>query len=263
MYRRPKPRMDLPEVPFPFLPQEEPELPTFPSYSLDELFAILDASHATCLKTRRSVTGFLIMLCGAAIAYKSKVQPLVATSSTEAEFYSAVFTAKVIKYFRYILLQLRCGQRGPTKMYIDNVAAINMINESRPTPRARHMEIQAFAIIQWRKAGHIVTCHMPGVINSSDTLTKAVPTTLFYRHNHRAMGHCQITVSMGASDPSMVYHPSVEAGESVGANNVQDPSPDSPDGVDGQTDRDTSDVTKFASGTPGVPGDARPRAGLE
>ena len=49
-----------------------------------------------------------------------------------------------------------------------------MINESRPTPRARHIEIQHFAIQEWCKQGDIVMEHLPGIINPSDGLTKAL-----------------------------------------------------------------------------------------
>ena len=63
---------------------ETDDLPAFP-HSCD-LRAYVDAAHATELKTRRSVTGLFINLGMGAIAYKCKLQPTVATSSTKAEF---------------------------------------------------------------------------------------------------------------------------------------------------------------------------------
>jgi hypothetical protein len=42
-------------------------------------------SHATELRTRRTVTGPSFCLPGVAIAFKSKLQPTVATSSTESK----------------------------------------------------------------------------------------------------------------------------------------------------------------------------------
>ena len=47
-----------------------------------------------------------VVLCGGPIAYKSKVQSTVSTSSTEAEFVAAVQAAKIAKYLRSILLEL-------------------------------------------------------------------------------------------------------------------------------------------------------------
>ena len=179
---------DLPDVPFEFL-DADPDLPPFPDLGFDELAGLLDAAHATDLKTRRSVTGYVIFLAKAAIAWKSRLQPLVATSSTEAEFYAAVTCAKVVKYLRYILQELDAIRSGATTLYIDNQAALAMVNESRPTPRARHIEIQHYAIQEWRNAGDIIMKHLPGVVNSSDDMTKALGWVLHGRHARRNMGH--------------------------------------------------------------------------
>ena len=191
MFQRPKPLVDLPDVPFDWL-EDDPSLPSFPEFARDELVGFLDAAHATELKTRRSVTGFVLLYGYAAIAYKSRVQPVVATSSTEAEFYAAVTCAKAAKYLRYVLQQLDALRPGATPLFVDNQAAIAMVNESRPTPRARHIEIQHFAIQEWRNKGDIVLRHCPGVINLSDDMTKALGWVLHSRHARRGMGHYKI-----------------------------------------------------------------------
>ena len=191
MYQRPAPLADLPHVPFQWL-EADPTLPTFPTFERDELVGFLDAAHATELKNRRSVTGYVILFCYAAIAWKSRVQPVVATSSTEAEFYAAVTCAKAVKYLRYVLQELDALRPGATPLYVDNQAAIAMINESRPTPRARHIEIQHFAIQEWRKKGDILMRHCPGVINASDDLTKPLGWVLHARHSRRSMGHYKV-----------------------------------------------------------------------
>ena len=190
---------------------------------------LLDAAHATDLRTRRSVTGLLVILCGAAIAWRSKLQSLVATSSTEAEFYSAVELAKMIKYFRYILRELGMLLPGPCLCYIDNQAALNMINESRPTPRARHVETQHFAIQEWQKAGEVHMKHLPGTVNAPDALTKPMTAVLHYRHCPRAMGHYlpdfkEEDSGSPSTSPMLVDTETSEAGEGVGADKVRAPS---------------------------------------
>ena len=45
----------------------------------------------------------MILFCCAAIAWKSLIQPVIATSSTEAELYAGVTCAKAAKYLRYVL----------------------------------------------------------------------------------------------------------------------------------------------------------------
>ena len=223
IYQRPTPLADLPEIAFPFL-SEDADLPGFPVFPRDVLVACLDAAHATDLATRRSVTGYVIFFCGAAIAYKSRLQPIVATSSTEAEFYAAVTAAKVVKYLRYVLMQLDAMRPGPSPMYIDNQAALAMINESRPTPRARHIEIQHFAIQQWCKAKDIIMKFLPGVINASDGLTKALGWILHSRHGRRSMGHYRLGSQEApqALEPGRVLEPKIE-GSATGSGMSPEP----------------------------------------
>ena len=188
IYWRESPVEDLPHVPLPDVPVDA-TLPDFPQHALRELVGYVDAAHATELRTRRSITGLIFTFAGGAIAFKSKVQPTVSTSSTEAEFIAAVHAAKIAKYFRSILIELGFPPDGPTILYEDNQAAINMVNENKPTPRARHIDTQWFAINEWRKAKEILLRFLPGSINIADQGTKALSWVLLSRHVRRGMGH--------------------------------------------------------------------------
>ena len=72
------------------------------------------------------------------------------------------------------------------------MAALQMINEMRPTARARHVEIQHFAIQEWRLRKDIIMEHVPGTMNCSDGMTKALGWVLHSRHARRAMGHFRL-----------------------------------------------------------------------
>jgi hypothetical protein len=74
-------------------------------------------------------------------------------------------------------------------LYEDNLAAIAMINQKKPTSRSRHIDIQYFAIQEWKRRGLIVMRHIPGVINVADQVTKALSWVLHSRHARRSMGH--------------------------------------------------------------------------
>ncbi|KAI2505107.1 hypothetical protein MHU86_9295 [Fragilaria crotonensis] len=114
---------------------------------------------------RRSITGLVSMFGGGPLACKSKTQSTVSTSSTEAEeFLAAVHAAKITKYLQSIHLELRYPQLAPTTLFEDNAAAILMVNASRPSPRARH-------------------------IDSADSLKKPLGSTLHHRLVRRLMGH--------------------------------------------------------------------------
>jgi hypothetical protein len=169
----------------------DPTLPDFPQpHSLIDLAGYVDAAPATDLFTRRSpITGLVFTFCGGPLAYKSKIQWTVSTSSTEAKFLSAVHAAKIAKYLRSILSEIGYPQLGPTTLFEDNAAAILMVNASRPTPRARHINIKHFTLQEWKAANEIALSHIPGVVNSAESLTNSLGSTLNHRHVRRLMGH--------------------------------------------------------------------------
>lgn len=202
IYWRPTPLSTLPDGLLSPLPvTNDPTLPHFPiDHSPGELVAFVDAAHATD-KSRRSVTGYVLLLCGAAICYRSKVQTATTISSTEAELVASVLCAKTVKYMRTVLSELDLPQLLPTRIYEDNAAAILIVNASRPTTRTRHIDIQYFAIQDWKQLGQLLLLAIASVINIADALTKALGWVLHHRHVRRAMGHhsCQYTTPPPAS----------------------------------------------------------------
>ncbi len=190
IYWRKNKRDDLPDGKFQTTVVEDKDLPEFPvNHDLLKLVAYVDSAHGTCKRTRRSVTGYGITLAGGVIAFKSKLQATVSTSSTEAEFIAAVVAAKAVKYLRSILSELGYDQKNPTTIYEDNMAAISMINSKKPTDRTRHIDIQHFAINEWRDRGDLEMRYLPGIINPADALTKPLGWVLHHRHVRRLMGH--------------------------------------------------------------------------
>ena len=189
IYHKPNPDLDLPPSPPTIGPATE-DLPDFPTPDYPaQLLCFVDAAHANDLRNRRSTTGYAFTLCGGAVSYRTKTQSITATSSTEAEFLAAVLAAKHAKYLRAVLSELGFAQHEPTPIYEDNQSAILMINARVPTERSRHIDIQHFAIQDWKDNNEIVLRYIPGIINPSDDLTKPLGWILHSRHCRRLMGH--------------------------------------------------------------------------
>ena len=161
----------------------------FPKIPASELVGFVDAAHATDTEKQRSITGWAFCYAGAAITYKSKLQTMIATSSTEAKFVAAVHAAKTARYLQSVLKDLGFAQEQPTVLYEDNEAAIAMINQCKPTTCSRHINVQFFAIQDWCKQGDILMKHISGILNLADDSTKALGWILHHRHARRAMGH--------------------------------------------------------------------------
>uniref|UniRef100_A0A7N2MYJ8 Uncharacterized protein n=1 Tax=Quercus lobata TaxID=97700 RepID=A0A7N2MYJ8_QUELO len=65
-----------------------------------------DFDYQGCLDSRKSPSGFVFMLCGGAIAWKSKKQECVAQSTMEAEYIALNAAAKEAVYLKQFLTEL-------------------------------------------------------------------------------------------------------------------------------------------------------------
>jgi len=57
-----------------------------------------------------------------------------------------------------------------------------MINQQKPTTHSRHIDVQFFAIQDWRRPGDIVMKHITGILNMADDSTKALGWILHHHH---------------------------------------------------------------------------------
>ena len=142
MFRRPEPIMDLPLSLSSGLRKTHPFLRFRSSTVMNLSLSLMPP------KLRNYGHGDLLlaMFSSSLFAWKSRVQPVVATSSTEAKFFASVTCANAAKYLCGVLQQLEAICPGVTPLFVDNQAAIAMVNENWPTPRAAHIKIQHFAI---------------------------------------------------------------------------------------------------------------------
>jgi hypothetical protein len=147
-----------------------------------------DSDWATCVKIRRSFGSLCIHLAGGTIAYKCKFQPMVAGSSTEAEFVAACNTGKMILFVRSVLCDLDIPQEAATLLYKDNNGCSAMGNEQKPTTRTCHIDIKYFTLCKWIERDLLLLDRIDTSINMADHLTKALQPLLFHCHADFLLG---------------------------------------------------------------------------
>ena len=160
-----------------------------PDHQPQVAVAYADSDWATCTKTRRSFTGVCIFLSGGVIAYKTRFQPTVALSSTEAEFMAACDVGRMCLFIRSILWDLDIPQEAATVAYEDNDGCTAMGNAQKPTSRTRHIDIKYFALCEWIERDYIHLERIDTSVNMADHLTKTLSRILFHRHADFLMGH--------------------------------------------------------------------------
>ena len=159
-----------------------------PVQNATTLHAYADSDWATCVKTRRSFGGVCMRLAGGTVAYKTKFQPTVAGSSTEAEFMAAYDAGKMILFVRSILWDLGIPQEAATILYEDNDACIAMGNAQKPTARTRHIDIKYFSLCDWVERDLMILERIDTKINLSDHFTKSLSWALFHCHTGFILG---------------------------------------------------------------------------
>jgi hypothetical protein len=188
-YWRPSPQMDLPDEPLPETMTNPDRLKQFLNFD-DPLITkgAGDSTWASDRKHRRSMGGIVFLLAGGAIYYRSRLQPTVAQSSTEAEFCNMTDGGKAALYLRSILEEIGLDQILPTEILADNRGSRQLSNARQPTRRTRHVDMKHFVILQWTEEERITYSEVSTNNNFSDSLTKPTGRVKFYEHNDIMMG---------------------------------------------------------------------------
>ena len=119
--------------------------PETPGYGLD-LVAYYNSSWADNKDNYRSTNGYIIKLGDSIVLQKSYKQPLVICSTAKAEYMALDFVTREIITLYRLLLELRRPLSQSTKVYKDNLPAIEFIKGNKINSRSKYINIQWHAI---------------------------------------------------------------------------------------------------------------------
>jgi hypothetical protein len=135
-----------------------------------------DADWAGNLNTRRSTTGYIVMLNNGAIAWRSRLQPTVTLSTMESEYMAPTKATKELKWVRTLLAELGYsnGDTEPTDLFSDSQSAIALAKNPVSHARAKHIDICHHFVREAIQDGIIWVQHIPTAEMTADSLTKAL-----------------------------------------------------------------------------------------
>ncbi|GJS68100.1 hypothetical protein Tco_0682665 [Tanacetum coccineum] len=102
------------------------------------------ADWASCLMTKRSLTGYCIFLGQSLVSWKTKKQATVSRSSTEAEYRSMPATTCELLWLSFLLKDLHIQVQLPVTLFCDKKSAQQIAANPCFHDRTKHLDIDCY-----------------------------------------------------------------------------------------------------------------------
>ena len=139
---------------------------------LPDVVGYCDADYGTNLEDTRSTSGYVFLVHGGPVTWKSNTQDRTALSTTDAEFRAMSVASMEALWLRKILplFDIECK---PLEIRGDSQSAIAAVNKDTETPKTRHIDAKHQNFMrEARIENELSFVHIPGSENMADVLTK-------------------------------------------------------------------------------------------
>jgi hypothetical protein len=146
----------------------------------------MDADYAGS-PDRFSISAYVFTFNGAAIAWSSKRQRTISTSTVEAEYIALCTGAKQAVWLRGLFLELGQGKYlshdtgQPVRIYGDNQGALALVENPENHSRTKHIDVQYHYIRYLASTGKVEVAYCPTDEMAADALTKPLAKTKLLR----------------------------------------------------------------------------------
>jgi len=168
------------------------------------LWGWVDSDWAADVDTRRSHTGYVLMMCGGAVSWKSRRQDCVSLSTSEAEYVAASQCGQEVLYLREIMRDFGYAALTPTEVYEDNLACIAMSENPVRRKFSRHIDIRRYFVRDLVLAKIVKLTPLRTHLMVADALTKSLPTPAHVKHRDVMIGRAPFCARMLRSASTML-----------------------------------------------------------
>ncbi|KAL4282801.1 hypothetical protein GQ457_16G019510 [Hibiscus cannabinus] len=149
-----------------------------------EVVGYSDSDFAGCQDSRKSTSGYIYLLAGGAISWKTAKQTLVASSTMAAEFVACYEASNHGIWLQNFVTGLRIlkNVERPLKLFCGNKSAVLYSNNNRSSSKSKHIDIKFLAVKERVQSGQISIEHIGTNSMIADPLTKGLPPKVFHEH---------------------------------------------------------------------------------
>lgn len=123
---------------------------------------------------RHSISGYAFLIDGGAISWSSKKQPIIALSTTEAEYIALTHAGRELVWLRQLLSEIARPLHHPSTLHCDNQSAIALSKDNMINARTKHFDIRYHWIRELVSDNVISITYCPTDTMVADVLTKAL-----------------------------------------------------------------------------------------
>ena len=149
-----------------------------------EVIGFSDSDFTGCQDSMSSTSGYVFLLAGGAISWKSAKQSLIASSTMAAEFYACHLASDQGIWLKNYVTGLRIvnGIEKPLLIHCDSSSAVAYANSNRSTAKSRHIDIK-YLIVKERVEKRLLSIEQISTnSNIADPLTKGLQPKAFLEH---------------------------------------------------------------------------------
>jgi len=141
--------------------------------------AYSDSDWGGCTLNRKSTSGYVFLMAGGAVSWKSKKQGCVAQSSSEAEYMALSAAVKEAIWLSNLVgFSSAATEPSPILINVDNQGSIKMAKNDASGTRTKHIDIQYHFVRDSLAEGLFSIDYCPTSEMAADLLTKPLARTL-------------------------------------------------------------------------------------
>lgn len=110
---------------------------------------------------RRFNSIFLVTIAGGPVLWSSRLQSLTAPSTTEVKFVALSHCHKEINCIHNTMKEFYCVNKGPNKLYVENLSTISWTPEIHGLRNIKHIGIRYYSVLDAIDAGTVEVRSIP------------------------------------------------------------------------------------------------------